>query len=287
MLAFCRRQFLKPKPMAADTNLTNQVAIITGSNTGVGFEAARQLLGLGLSHLILAVRSQSRGDAAASELRRQFPEAEVSVWQLDMQSYDSVRAFSDLVANAPRIDMVILNAGLLNTPFTTAPETGHEVTMMVNYYATALLSTLLVPVLKAHGQRPRPGSDGPPVLSVIGSDMMWSVDKAPDLELLDDPDDFAQPKRYAESKFLIAFFVQRLATTVSPEEVLINVANPGMTTGTSFWVAQPWYMRLGMRLMGSLVARSVEVGASTYVDAVVSPGLDAHGSFISDWEIKA
>jgi len=73
--------------------LKGKVAIITGSNSGLGFESSRQLLTLGLSHLVLAVRSIEKGKAAASKLSLANPEATIDVWALDMESYDSIQAF--------------------------------------------------------------------------------------------------------------------------------------------------------------------------------------------------
>jgi FlaA1/EpsC-like NDP-sugar epimerase len=93
--AFVRRQFVRPKPLPAGIKLTDQVAIVTGSNVGLGLEASRQLLQLELRHLVMGVRSQTKGDAAAAELRTTFPSATISVWLLDLESYDSVRAFAD------------------------------------------------------------------------------------------------------------------------------------------------------------------------------------------------
>lgn len=143
------RQFTKPKPLPAGTDLTDQVAIITGSNTGLGFEACRQFLKLGLSHLIMAVRSQVKGDEAADQLRSEFPTSNISVWTLEMESYDSIRAFADRCATLPRIDIVLLNAALMKMAHTTVPATGHELTMQVNYLSTALLAILLLPILKS------------------------------------------------------------------------------------------------------------------------------------------
>ncbi len=94
-------------------NVKGQCAIISGSNTGLGFEAAHQLLTLGLSHLIMAVRSTTRGEAAANKLRAASPSAKIDVWHLDMESYDSIQTFARKCADLPtRIDMVILNAGV-------------------------------------------------------------------------------------------------------------------------------------------------------------------------------
>src|ERR1700760_3101230 len=82
---FVRNQFhAKTQWPAPNTNLRDKVAIITGGNTGLGYEAAMQLLGLKLSRLILAVRSLERGEAAATKLRDAYPGANIEVWLLDM-----------------------------------------------------------------------------------------------------------------------------------------------------------------------------------------------------------
>lgn len=287
--AFLRRQFATPKPLPANIDLSNQVAIITGSNTGVGFEAARQLLRAKLSHMILAVRSQSRGDAAAKKLQKEFPDSLISVWLLDMISHTSIHEFADRCAHTPRLDMVILNAGSLIMPYTAAPETGHEMTMQVNYLSTALLASLLVPVLKKHQQKPRPGAHSPPILSLVGSDMQYGAippTTGPIITSFDGQEAYAQPKMYESSKHLLVFFTERLAKTVAPEEVLINVVNPGMTKGTSFWEGKPFLRRQIMAVLMKLLARDTEVGASTYVDAVTQWGPESHGSFLSEWQIK-
>ena len=87
---------------------------------GLGFECAKQLLELGTSHLILAVRSQTKGDAAAEQLRTQFASAIIDVELLDMASPSSVRDFSRRCEHKlDRLDIVILNAGL-SCPTTSA-----------------------------------------------------------------------------------------------------------------------------------------------------------------------
>lgn len=81
-------------------DLHGQTAIIAGSNTGVGFETARQLLELGPTRLILAVRDEIKGKAAASRLSEAHKLAEgtaIEVWPLDLSLYESVTAFAQLV----------------------------------------------------------------------------------------------------------------------------------------------------------------------------------------------
>ena len=106
-------------------HVSGQCAVITGSNTGLGFEAARQLLSLGLSHLVMGVRSLARGEEAATKLRAASSSAKIDIWHLDMESYDSVQDFvRKCNDNLPRIDIVILNAGLSLMKFSTVPSTG-------------------------------------------------------------------------------------------------------------------------------------------------------------------
>ena len=93
-------------------DLSGQTALITGANTGLGFDSAHQLLQLGLSHIIVAVRCQARGDAAAKQLLAEFPSATVEVSTVDMTSYNSIMAFAKRCETLERLDIVILNAGL-------------------------------------------------------------------------------------------------------------------------------------------------------------------------------
>jgi len=111
---FCERQAGLPSGLS----LTSQVAIITGANAGLGFESAKQLLALNLSHLILAVRSPEKGEQAATKLRQHAPKAEIEVWKLDMSSYASIQAFAKRVGDdLVRLDIALLNAGLVTPSF--------------------------------------------------------------------------------------------------------------------------------------------------------------------------
>ena len=125
---FCERQAGLPPGLT----LASKVAIITGANAGLGYEAARQLLGLGLSHLIMAVRSPEKGEVAAAKLRQYAPEAKLEVWKLDMCSYASIQQFAERVGRElTRLDFAILNAGLVKAGFELVGETGHEESMQV------------------------------------------------------------------------------------------------------------------------------------------------------------
>ncbi|KAI4866028.1 hypothetical protein F4820DRAFT_418411, partial [Hypoxylon rubiginosum] len=201
-VGFLYRQWLMHrKPYPAGTTLAGQTAIVTGSNSGLGFESARQLLQLGLSHLVMAVRSQARGDAAADKLRKEFPNSAVSVWLLDMESYDSVAAFATRCETLSRIDIVILNAGLRSDKFNVLKATQHELTYQVNYLSTALLAILLLPVLKS---KKAPSSVLPPRLTIVSSDTAyWPVPfktTGPILSQFDEPALFEPMRNYRCTK---------------------------------------------------------------------------------------
>ncbi|CZR51213.1 related to short-chain dehydrogenase/reductase family protein, putative [Phialocephala subalpina] len=286
VFGFLRRRLTGTKPLPAGIQLTDQVAIVTGSSVGLGLEASRQLLQLGLSRLIMGVRSQVKGDAAAAQLRSAFPSATISVWTVDRESYDSIRAFADQCATLLRIDIEILNAGFMNTPYTTVAATKHEITMLVNYLSMALLAILLLPILRAKRVA---GAARPPVLTLVGSDAAYGADietAGPVLQQFDKPKAFSQFPWYSKSKLLLVLFVSKLAELVSSDEVLVNMANPGMARGTAFFRGVPTVLLKLVAVVRFLLARLAAVGATTYINAAVAQGKESHGAFTTDWTIK-
>lgn len=166
-----KQLFVHPKPLPTRPSLNGRTAVITGSNGGIGFEAARQLFQLGLSRLIMGVRSQASGDAAAEKLRAEFRGADIQVWLLDMADYGDIDAFARRCRDLDRIDYVILNAAMQSSIFKRHHTTGHELAFQVDYLSTALLCMLLASVLK---DQSRVGAvTKPPVLTVVGSDTMY------------------------------------------------------------------------------------------------------------------
>ncbi|MDT5248235.1 MAG: hypothetical protein QOJ28_869, partial [Mycobacterium sp.] len=92
---------------------TGRVAVVTGSNTGLGLETARVLAGRG-AQVVLAVRDTDKGNAAAAKITGTVPRADVKVQPLDLGSLQSVRtAAEELKAVYSRIDLLINNAGVM------------------------------------------------------------------------------------------------------------------------------------------------------------------------------
>src|SRR6476469_55089 len=95
---------------------TGRTAVVTGANTGLGYETAAALAAKG-AHVVLAVRNTDKGDDAAARIGAAHPGASVAVQELDLTSLDSVRRAADeLRATHDTIDVLINNAGVMMTP---------------------------------------------------------------------------------------------------------------------------------------------------------------------------
>ncbi|OAA55855.1 NAD(P)-binding domain protein [Niveomyces insectorum RCEF 264] len=286
---FIRNQFLtKHKTPPKTTDLSGQVMIVTGSNTGLGLECAAQLLSYKLSHLIMAVRSTDKGEAATVPLRRQYPHATILVWPLDMTSYDSIRAFVALVdKDLARLDVAILNAGMGFRGFHLVPSTGHEETVQVNYLSTMLLTILLLPVMKR--KSPASGTRGRITIStaMLSAGAKFANKHAvPLLPSFDHEAVFDPRDIYATSKLLGQLALWKLTDIVSADDVVVNMVEPGFIKGTELHRALTGGGRVFMNLFKAAAGRTTKVGATAYIDAAVVKGKETHGCILSNWEIS-
>ena len=130
-----------------------RLAVVTGANTGLGFETARVLAARGAS-VVLAVRDTDKGKAAAARIAVTAPGADVTVQRLDLTCLDSIRAAAgELRARHPRIDLLINNAGVMFTP-QQATRDGFELQFGTNHLGHfALTGLLLEQMLPVPGSR--------------------------------------------------------------------------------------------------------------------------------------
>lgn len=305
---FLRRQWVNiPYP---EQDLTGQTTIVTGANIGLGLEAARHFTRMGASKVILACRSASKGQEAVKSIEKSTQKQGIcEVWPLDMEDFDSIKAFAKRAEKLDRIDVMLENAGVSFPEYTWSEKANMETTIAVNVVGTFLLSLLILPVLrksgKEHGVMPR--------LTITSSDVhIWvrilssaSKFRGTRLTFLLQAK-FAERKessifealkkdnkeyiadRYSTSKLLEVFTVRALAAQMTSgphasEKVILNAVNPGLChsslsrniTGIQSGV---------FYVMKQVLARTTEVGGRTLVASAVA-GEESHGKYMSEAKI--
>lgn len=132
-------------------DLTGKTAIVTGAASGLGVETARALATAGAS-LVLPVRSMERGQKVADEIKEDTGNQNITVSQMDLINYPSVRRFADkFLSSHDKLDILINNAGIMASPLARSKE-GYESQFATNHLGHMLLTCLLVPALKKAGE---------------------------------------------------------------------------------------------------------------------------------------
>lgn len=125
---------------------TGRVAVLTGANSGLGLETARELARKG-ARVVMAARNLEKAAAAEQDILAEIPDATLEVRQLDLGSLDSVKTFASDVVNAhDRIDILVNNAGVMATP-RQETEDGFELQFGTNHLGHFALTAQLMPAL--------------------------------------------------------------------------------------------------------------------------------------------
>ncbi|KAJ5418894.1 uncharacterized protein N7487_002444 [Penicillium crustosum] len=278
---------IPPTPTSA--SVAGKTAIITGGNTGIGYEVARQLLILKASRIIITVRSTSKGQEAVASLRaipevKKFnPTATIEFFHLDLDDSQSGVEFAKRVrAEVPELHLLICNGGV-NVMSYEDSKSGHERVMQVNCYTHFLVTLELLPLLRTTAVK----CGEPSRLTFVGSsnqNFNTLAKNAPKdsetvIEHYDNKQTYSGLQRYADSKFVVNAFVQRLSTIVPPSEVIINDPCPGLVA-TGFDRGLPFWLKPLMYVLRKLMARTVDEGARTLIYAAVVAGEETHGKFL-------
>lgn len=274
-------------PPPEDFNLSGQTGVVTGANGGLGFETAAYLLQFNISRLIITVRDKRKGAETVARLQSLYPKARIDVWLLDMLSYDSIQEFSQKCAGIERLDFAILNAGTQGGSFVLNKSTGHEAVFQLNYLSTVLLTLLLLPVMKSK-KAGRPGR-----ITMVGSGLAlmakFPEQKAdPIIPAFDNSAGWgmqAAAERYSTTKLLLLMFIAKLKDHVSPNDVVVNVADPGFMRNGGMDEALPAVLRIPLNIMRSTLGRDPKGGAWAFIDAAILKPETSHGSWTYNWEV--
>lgn len=299
-----RQLFTTPAPVAqADHDLAGLTGLVMGSNTGLGYHASQQLLSLGLSRLILAVRNVEKGEAAKGSLLSSLktdgkrPSPEIEVWELDMMSYESIFKFSRRARETQGwgIDIAILNAGVVRFDFQQV--NGQEITILTNWLGTALLAATLRPVLQAQYEtRSKPAAKAP-VLTIVGSDVaqmaafkkkeLAAKQGTTVLEQLNKEENFDRVDRYYTSKLLLLMFFIEFCARIdrADNKVVVNLVTPGFCYGSDLYRSVGGIAGKLLGVVKRILGRSTPVGARTLVHAAVAAGEQSHGKYLMDQKV--
>ena len=275
---FYSQLFVKPTyPM---TSFNGQTIIVTGANVGLGLEAARHFARLDAAKVILAVRNLDSGEEAKRSIESTTERPGVcEVWQLDLASYASVKAFADRAAKLARLDAVVENAGIATDKYSRAE--GDERTITVNVVSTFLLALRLLPKMKATAWQHRTT----PRLTIVSSEVHGWTDfpeRTSDhlFQTLSDERAANMKARYPTSKLLEVLFVRELAPRMDASGVVLNVLNPGLCHSSLSRDSG-----IGLEVLKFFLARSTEVGSRTLV-AAAAAGAESHGKYMDDGKVN-
>ncbi|HXL61889.1 MAG TPA: oxidoreductase, partial [Mycobacterium sp.] len=195
---------------------TGRTAVITGANTGLGYETAAALAAKG-ANVVLAVRNLDKGKDAARLVAQRHPGASVAVQELDLTSLDSIRAAADeLRSNHESIDLLINNAGVMFTPKSTTKD-GFELQFGTNHLGHFALTNLLLDrVLAAPGSRiVTVSSQGHRFVRAIRfDDLQW--DRS-----------YSRVGAYGQSKLANLLFTYELQRRLTGTNTIAVAAHPG------------------------------------------------------------
>jgi NAD(P)-dependent dehydrogenase (short-subunit alcohol dehydrogenase family) len=237
-----------------------RTAVVTGANSGIGFEAAAALARRG-AHTVLACRDTAKAEAAAARMAQAAPGAGISVVRLDLASLDSVRAAADQILDAhTQVDLLINNAGLMWPAYGKTAD-GFELQFGTNHLGHfALTGLLLEGMLPVHGSR---------VVTVSSN-----VHRSGRINFADLQSErhYSRQAAYAQSKLANLMFTyelqRRFSAAGAPTAAL--AAHPGVAiTGVTRYL--PGVLQVAYPAVGGLFAQSAAMGALPILRAATDP----------------
>ena len=249
-------------------DLSAKTILVTGANSGLGYETMR-VLALRGAHVLAAARNQDKATKAAKGVV-----GKITPLVCELTDFDSVVdcAMSVEKMGIP-LDVLICNAGVMGTSERQIVR-GLEQQFVVNYLGHFLLAQRLLPQLNAAPQGR---------IVMVSSGLYTKAPEAgiefDDLSSENSYDSFAA---YGQSKLAMALFAAEFSHRFPTNSVTANALYPGVID-TGLFKHQPWYVRLGFKVGGWAFLKSVEEGAATQCYVATHPSLaKISGQFYAD-----
>ncbi|MCB8984456.1 MAG: SDR family oxidoreductase [Ardenticatenaceae bacterium] len=255
-------------------DLTGKVIIVTGANSGIGLEAAKEFARHGAS-TILACRSLDKAEAALAEIRAEIPDARAEIMELDLANLASVRQFAAAFqAQYDRLDVLINNAGIMMVPYGTTAD-GFERQLGTNHLGHFALTGLLFDLLIQ-----TPGARVVNVSSAAHYRGSMDFDNL----MYENGAGYTPMGAYGRSKLanlLFTYELQRRFEALGADARAV-AAHPGISqTNLMGHMADRWYFKPVM-LVAPLFLQSAAMGALPTMRAAVDPAVQGGEYFGPD-----
>lgn len=199
-------------------DISGQIAIVTGANTGLGKETAKALAEKNAT-VILAVRNTIKGEDAANDIIKEYPKSIVRVMKLDLSSLKSVKEFADSFSKEyKQLHYLINNAGVMMPPYSKT-EDGFELQFGTNHLGHFALTGHLLRIMKE--------TPGAKVVNVSSGAHNWGNLDFDDLHW--ETRDYKGPRSYGDSKLSNLYFTYELAKKLKGSDLKVTAAHPGWT----------------------------------------------------------
>ena len=240
-----------------------RLAIVTGANTGLGYETTRDLAQKGM-RVVMACRSRDRALDAKTRIEADVPGADLEFRRLDLSALSSVREFASGFRNGHEtLDLLINNAGVMWTPYSKSVD-GFEGQMAANYFGHFLLTSLLLDVMPdrpesrvvalssiAHRQPPK---------RIRFEDLNWERG-------------YNKYEAYAQTKLACLLFAKELQRRLerSGKRILSVAAHPGVSKTELARTVKPWVVALVRYTIGPFISHPPREAALPTVMAALAP----------------
>jgi NAD(P)-dependent dehydrogenase (short-subunit alcohol dehydrogenase family) len=202
-------------------DLTGKVVVVTGANSGLGFESTKELAKHGAT-IVMAVRNMEKGEKARADILNKVPGARLDLMKLDNSNLNAVRAFAEeFKQKYDRLDILLNNAGLMAIPRQETAD-GFEMQLGVNHLAHFALTGLLLDVITN-----TPGARIHNVTSTANFAGSINFD-----DLMGE-ENYGRWGAYGQSKLANVFFTFELHNrlTTAGLDTMANVSHPGLVIG--------------------------------------------------------